>query len=158
MKALLISSFRLSIRLFIDFGLLVSIGVFAAVDPVDFSEFGDTAQEEMHQRYRNLVTELRCPKCQNQSIGASDAPIAVDMRQKVEKMMKEGQTSDEIKAFMVDRYGNFVTYSPPLEPSNYGLWFGPLVFFLLLMLGFYFKRPRLNDAADQQPSQRGKDL
>ncbi len=104
----------------------------AAVDPADFN--GDV---EMHERYRALTQTLRCPKCQNQNIAGSDAPIALDMRHKVEELLHQGKTNQEIEQFMIDRYGDYVTYDPPFKSRTYLLWCGPLLFFLIVIIGFW---------------------
>jgi len=86
------------------------------------------AQEE---QYRDLTASLRCPKCQNNSIADSNAMIAADMRLKVYQLMKQGQDRQQIIDYMVARYGNFVTYQPPVTPSTLILWVGPALFVLL---------------------------
>ena len=69
--------------------------------------------------------ELRCPKCQNQAIGDSDAEISSDLRAEVYRLIIEGETDEEIKEFMVARYGRYVLYNPPLDRQTLILWFGP---------------------------------
>src|SRR5690554_1070799 len=99
----------------------------ASIDTYDFS-----TQAE-RDRYRTLVEELRCPKCQNQNIADSDAPIAMDMRDEIFKKLEEGQSNEEIVGFLVDRYGDFVRYKPPVNKSTLILWYGPAA---LLVIGF----------------------
>ncbi|ENZ2979083.1 putative transporter [Salmonella enterica] len=79
----------------------------------DVMPFKDEAQE---QQFRQLTEQLRCPKCQNNSIADSNAMIATDMRRRVYDLMQEGKSRQEIIDYMVARYGNFVTYDPPLTP------------------------------------------
>ena len=122
------------------FALQLSSQVLAAVDPVDFSQ-----QPELEKRYRALTHTLRCPKCQNQSIGGSDAPIALDMRHKVEGLLREGKTNQEIEQFMIDRYGDYVTYDPPFKSRTYLLWFGPLIFLIIVVFGFWMTFRRKGD-------------
>lgn len=98
-------------------------------------EFHDRAEE---QRFHDLTSELRCVMCQNQSLADSDAPIAHDLRHEVIELMREGRSNDEIKAFLVQRYGEFVLYRPRLEGGTWLLWFGPPV--LLLLGGFVIAR------------------
>jgi cytochrome c-type biogenesis protein CcmH len=86
--------------------------------------FRDEAQE---QQFHQLTAQLRCPKCQNNSIADSNAMIAIDMRQKVYALLQEGKSSAEISDYMVARYGNFVTYDPPLTPLTLLLWVLPAV-------------------------------
>lgn len=78
--------------------------------------------EQQEQQFRKLTEELRCPKCQNNSIADSNSMIALDLRQKVYELMKEGKNRDEIIDYMVARYGYFVTYNPPLTPLTVMLW------------------------------------
>lgn len=106
-------------------GLLFSINLWASIDTL---QFDSVAQEE---QYRDLTASLRCPKCQNNSIADSNAMIAADMRLKVYQLMKQGQSRQQIIDYMVARYGNFVSYSPPVTPSTLILWAGPALFALL---------------------------
>lgn len=87
--------------------------------------------------YRDLVGKLRCLVCQNESLAASQASVAQDLRKEVYHMMQNGKSKQEILDFLVARYGDFVLYDPPIKPSTYLLWFGPFLFigiggFLLL--------------------------
>jgi cytochrome c-type biogenesis protein CcmH len=90
-----------------------------AIAPMDFDS------PEQRERFQALTEELRCLVCQNQSLADSDADLAQDMRREVLKLMKAGHSDDEIRAFLVERYGDFVLYNPPVEPSTWLLWFGP---------------------------------
>ena len=107
--------------------LLLSGSALAVIEVYDF----DTEQQE--KQFKELSNILRCPKCQNNTIGDSNAEIAQDLRQKVYEMTKQGQSADEIVSYMTDRYGNFVTYDPPLTYSTAILWVGPL---LVVVFGF----------------------
>lgn len=91
---------------------------------IDAYEFDDPAQQ---RQFTQLTAELRCPKCQNQNIADSDAPLAADLREKVYTMTRGGASHEQIVEFMTQRYGDFVTYRPPLKPLTWVLWFGPLV-------------------------------
>ena len=82
--------------------------------------------------FRQVIEQMRCLVCQNESLAGSNAELAVDLRNEIYDMMKSGQGKDEIIQFMVARYGDFVLLRPPLKPATYLLWFGP---FLLLGLG-----------------------
>ena len=108
-------------------GLFLATTAHAAIDTY---EFRDDAERE---RYRTLTEELRCPKCQNQNIADSNAPIAMDLRQEIFRMLEEGKSNDQIVDFLVDRYGDFVRYSPPVNAKTLLLWYGPAG---LLVLGF----------------------
>jgi cytochrome c-type biogenesis protein CcmH len=91
--------------------------------------FADATQQE---RYEQLIRELRCLVCQNQSIADSNAMLAVDLRREVRDMMLAGRSDDEIRAFMTERYGDFVLYQPPVAPRTLLLWLAPA---LLLVAG-----------------------
>jgi len=86
-------------------------------------------------RYKELIAEIRCLVCQNQSLSDSDAELAHDLRQEVYDLMQTGQENVQIIDFLVARYGDFVLYSPPVKPSTYLLWYGP---FVLLAIGILF--------------------
>ncbi|WP_058912716.1 cytochrome c-type biogenesis protein [Entomohabitans teleogrylli] len=101
---------------------LLPLGAQAAIDTYQFK---DEAQE---QQFRQLTEQLRCPKCQNNSIADSNAMIASDMREKVYELMQQGKNKQQVIEYMVDRYGNFVTYDPPLTPSTLILWLLPALF------------------------------
>lgn len=103
---------------------------FAAYAVIEVHEF-DTPEQE--RQFHELNQTLRCPKCQNNTIGDSNAELALDLRQKVYEMTKEGKSKQEIVDYMVARYGNFVTYKPPFTPATAILWFGPL---LVVLIGF----------------------
>lgn len=109
------------------------------------------SDESLRPRYQQLIEELRCPKCQNQNIADSNAPIARDLRVVLYEQLEQGATDDEILAFMVARYGEFVRYRPGVDRNTVLLWAAPG---LLLMLGavgllFHFR---------QRPSARSTDL
>ncbi len=116
--------------------VLAVIGIATSAVAID----GEPAFEDpaLNARYRALINELRCPKCQNESIADSNAPIAADLRQKVRERMDEGQSDEQIRDFLVTRYGNFITYRPPLTPATWALWGGPAA--LLLIGGVVFYR------------------
>ncbi len=82
---------------------------------------------ELADRYRGLIGEIRCLVCQNQSIADSNAELARDLRDKVDEMLRAGRPDEEILAYMVDRYGNFVRYRPPFDATTLLLWLGPFV-------------------------------
>jgi cytochrome c-type biogenesis protein CcmH len=90
--------------------------------------FEDPAQQE---RYEQLIRDLRCLVCQNQSIADSNAMLASDLRREVRDLMEAGRSDDEIRAFMTERYGDFVLYRPPVKPRTWLLWSAPA----LLLLG-----------------------
>ena len=93
----------------------------------------DSPQQQAE--FRELIGKLRCLVCQNESLAGSQAELAQDLRKEVYRMMRAGQSQDEVLDFLVARYGDFVLYDPPLKPSTYVLWFGP---FLLIGIGAVF--------------------
>ena len=105
-------------------GLLMLVISGSALATIDVMQFKDEAQE---QQFRQLTEQLRCPKCQNNSIADSNSMIATDLRQKVYELMQEGKSQKEIVDYMVARYGNFVTYDPPLTLLTVLLWVMPVV-------------------------------
>ena len=85
----------------------------------------------LEARLIEIAQELRCMVCQNESLASSHAELAEDLRREVRELMKEGKTNDEVRDFLVERYGDFVLYRPGVKPLTWVLWFGP---FLLLLL------------------------
>lgn len=108
--------------MFFLLGMLFSLHAAAAIDTFTFK---DEAQE---QQFRQLTEALRCPKCQNNSIADSNAMIASDMKLKVYELMQQGKSKQQIVDYMVERYGHFVTYEPPLTPATVILWVLPGLF------------------------------
>ena len=106
------------------FPLLLALAGLAAAAPLRFAD----ATEEA--RFRALVSELRCVMCQNQSLADSDAQIAHDLRREVLDLMHAGRSDEEIKEFLVARYGEFVLYRPELKSNTWLLWFGPALVLL----------------------------
>ncbi|MGB1271744.1 MAG: cytochrome c-type biogenesis protein [Endozoicomonas sp.] len=106
------------------FSLLMT-NALAAIDSYEF----DSPEQE--RRFYELTNELRCPKCQNQSIADSNAPIAHDLRREVHRLLVEEVEDEGVIDFMLSRYGEFVLYTPRFEAKTLVLWLGPL--FLLLI-------------------------
>ena len=113
----------------------------AAHAAIDTYEFADDAERA---RFRELTQELRCPKCQNQDIADSNAPIATDLRREIYRMLGEGKSNQQIIDFMVDRYGDFVRYKPALTGKTSVLWFGPLALLVggVVLIGVIVGRRR----------------
>ena len=108
--------------------LLAPASAFAqAGDAVAPPQFTDRAEA---RRFHALTEELRCVKCQNQSLADSNAQIARDLRREVLELMRQGRSDAEIKDFLVARYGEFVLYRPRVEASTWLLWLGPAVLLL----------------------------
>jgi cytochrome c-type biogenesis protein CcmH len=96
----------------------------------------------VEQRLIKIAEELRCLVCQNESLAGSRADLAEDLRREVRGLIKQGKTDEEIKEFLVSRYGDFVLYRPPVKPTTWLLWVGPfvLLFAGLLALVAYLRR------------------
>ena len=106
--------------------LWTGVALAQAIDPLPFK---DHAEE---QRFQQLTAQLRCLVCQNENLADSNADLARDLRHQVFEQMQHGSSDAQIKQYMVDRYSDFVLYDPPVKPSTWLLWFGPL---LLLLAG-----------------------
>jgi cytochrome c-type biogenesis protein CcmH len=104
--------------------LLLALGAQAAVETYEFTD------EQQRQRYLEFTRELRCPKCQNQNLADSNAPIAADLRRELHRLLGEGKSDAEIVDFMVSRYGEYVLYKPRLEPKTWLLWAAPMLMLL----------------------------
>lgn len=115
---------------------LLNMTANAAIDVYDF----DSPQQEA--QYRGLIEEFRCPKCQNQNLAASDAPIAQDLKQKVYDLIKDRRSDAEIRVYMQERYGDFISYKPPMRPSTWILWFFPPLLLLVLIIGWFWQSKR----------------
>ncbi|TQI81497.1 cytochrome c-type biogenesis protein CcmH [Serratia fonticola] len=136
--------------------LLAALLSWSAVAAIDTYKFNSVEQE---QQYRELTEQLRCPKCQNNSIADSNAIIASDMRTKVYELMMQGQDKQQVIDYMVARYGNFVTYEPPVTPATLILWVGPLLFVLIggavVILRTRYRRTNTdNEELSEQEQQR----
>ena len=103
---------------------------------IDTYQFDNPRQEA---QYRALIEEFRCPKCQNQNLAGSDAPIAQDLKQKTYNMVKDGRSDAEIRQYMNERYGDFISYKPPVRPSTWILWFFPPVLLVFVMLAWFIR-------------------
>ena len=105
---------------------MLPLAGWAVIETYDFSS------PDLEVRYHSLSQELRCPKCQNQNIADSNAPIARDLRVVLYEQLEAGASDDEILAFMVARYGEFVRYRPGVDRNTLLLWTSPV---LLLLAG-----------------------
>jgi cytochrome c-type biogenesis protein CcmH len=108
------------------------------IPPSEYSykQLDDPRQEA---KARSLMETLRCLVCQGQSIADSDAEMAGDMRALVRRRIEEGESPEQIRDWLIDRYGNWVSYAPPVEPITWPLWAAPVV---LLGAGTYLARGR----------------
>jgi cytochrome c-type biogenesis protein CcmH len=123
--------------------LAVSLSVVAQTPQVQEPlVFENQAQQD---RFDQLTKELRCLVCQNQNLADSDAQLAHDLRREVHDLLLTGRTNDEIKQFLVDRYGDFVLYRPPVQTNTYLLWIAPLI---LLLIGAWILRASIGKRSE----------
>ena len=127
-------------RYFIHFviGLLLIQAPFA--ESIEANDFETIDQQS---RYTQLIENIRCPVCQGQSISGSNSELAKDLRKKVREMILDSRSDADIYSYMVERYGDFVVYKPPLNIKTFLLWFAPLVVMILSLL-FLFRSTRQN--------------
>lgn len=110
------------------------------------------ADAAIEARAREIGEEIRCVVCQNQNIEDSNAPLAKDMSRVLRERLTAGDSDEAAKAYLVERYGNFVLLRPPLQKDTWALWFGPLIFVGLAFLGFaLFWGRRKPHAAETPP-------
>jgi len=122
--------------------LLLSFSVYAQTQAVQEPLVFENQQQQ--DRFDELTKELRCLVCQNQNLADSDAPLAHDLRREVHAMLQTGQSNEQIKQFMVERYGDFVLYRPPVQQNTYLLWLAPAV---LLLIGAWVLRSNIKKRA-----------
>ena len=116
----------------------------------------DSPEQEM--RFEDLLEELRCMVCQNQTLADSNAGLARDLRKRTYNMVRSGKSNYEIIEHMVERFGDFVLYRPPLKKKTVLLWFGPVIFLLIAVSTFwiYSHRTRRKPISDLSPVEREK--
>ena len=105
----------------------------------------------IERRMMALAEELRCLVCQNQTLADSQADLAADLRQEIRELMQKGESDEEIKRYLVARYGNFVLYRPPLEATTWLLWFGPAVLLVAGLATLYLVLLRRRRLAAAEP-------
>ncbi len=120
---------------------LFTVSLSAFAQKTDVQEPLLFANQQQQERFNKLTEELRCLVCQNQNLADSDAPLAHDLRREVHEMVLAGRTNEQIKEFLVTRYGDFVLYRPPVQKNTYLLWLAPLV---LLLIGALILRSSIS--------------
>ena len=118
-------------RYFIQFALLLLLIQGAFAESIDVKDFENSSQES---RYIDLIDNIRCPVCQGQSIGGSNSGLAKDLREQVRIMILSDKSDNDIYLFMVERYGDFVIFKPPINWKTYLLWFTPIIFLVLCFI------------------------
>ena len=136
-------------RYFIAFAALIfslPIAAQTGLPPAPYADqqLADPAKEAAA---RDLMDELRCLKCQSQSIADSNAPMAGDMRSQVRERIAAGETPEQIRDWLVERYGNWVTYDPPVTPMTWPLWITPI---FLLIAALWLARGRFRRKKDKK--------
>ena len=133
--------------MFVLCSITFSVWTYAADVPMNFK----TPEEE--QRFTDLVKDLRCLVCQNQSLADSNADLAQDLREEIYNEMLSGKSNNEIIDYLVARYGDFVLYRPPLKPVTYLLWIGPALFLFIgvfIAVNFLNKRKKIELSQEDQ--------
>ena len=100
----------------------------------------------IEQRLISISEEMRCLVCQNESLAGSRSDLANDLRREIRTLIKEGKSDDQIRSFMVERYGDFVLYRPPVKPITWLLWIGPFMILLIGIAGLFMYLRRRNSA------------
>jgi len=118
-------------RYFIQFALILLLIQGAFAESIEVNDFKNSSQES---RYLDLIDNIRCPVCQGQSISGSNSGLAKDLREQVRKMILNDKSDDDIYLFMIERYGDFVIFKPPINWKTYLLWFTPLIFLVLCFI------------------------
>jgi len=129
------------------------ISIAAMAVAVDEKPLPDPAQEAMA---RSLMKEIRCLVCQNQSIEDSNADLAKDLRQIVRERVSLGDNPDNVRAYLVDRYGDWVLLEPPINKSTLFLWGSPFLFLLLVVFGIMTARKRISSPAPLSAEEQEK--
>ncbi|MDB4037460.1 cytochrome c-type biogenesis protein CcmH [Candidatus Thioglobus sp.] len=121
-------------RYFIQFVLALLLIQGALAESIEAKDFETRDQEN---RYTVLIENIRCPVCQGQSIGGSNSSLASDLREQVRTMILDNKSDKDIYLFMVERYGDFVNFKPPINSKTYLLWFAPLLLLFLCFIYLY---------------------
>ena len=119
---------------FIQFVLALLLIQGALAESIEAKDFETLDQEN---RYTVLIENIRCPVCQGQSIGGSNSSLASDLREQVRTMILDNKSDKDIYLFMVDRYGDFVNFKPPINSKTYLLWFAPLLLLFICFIYLY---------------------
>ena len=122
--------------------LLVALFVLLAASAGANEAAPASADPALEARVMQIAAELRCLVCQNQTLADSHASLALDLREQMRTMLREGADAEQVRRFMTDRYGDFILYRPPLKATTLALWFGPLVLLIggLGVLFFVLRR------------------
>jgi cytochrome c-type biogenesis protein CcmH len=147
-----VTAVRLAVRWAVRFAVPAALAVAAVCPPAgarEAVEVGENPAQERHMM--DLASELRCLQCQNQTLAESNAPLAVDLRQQIRELLGQGQSDEQIKQYLVARYGDFVLYRPPVKAVTFLLWFGPGLLMVCGLAALYLVLKRRNRLADPGP-------
>ena len=134
--------------------ILASLAAFWLAFPGGFTANAQEGLDDpvLDARYRALSHEIRCPKCLNETIAESKAPVAAELRREIRRLLAEGASDDEIKTFLSSRYGEFVLYRPRLTPTTFVVWAAPFVLLAVGALVFWrILAARGNQPLDEEP-------
>ena len=135
--------------------LFAVLAALLIAQPVLAKEAAPLAEDPaVEKRLTNIAEELRCLVCQNESLAGSQADLAKDLREEVRGLIKTGKSDEEVKDFLVSRYGDFVLYRPQVKPATYALWAGPFVLLLIgivVLVSFLRKRSKQVEQIEDEP-------
>lgn len=137
---------RVSLSLFLFCWYAPAIGS-EVIEPLHFE------RPELRERFQYLSSELRCPKCENQSLRESNAQVAQDLRKRLHQLLHEGYSDSRIRNYMRDRYGDFVLYRPRVSGVGLVLWLLPAVLVIMCLIGWWRWRVRLNTLVSAKMTQ-----
>ena len=133
----------------ISFSIIFALNI-GGINGATANEAAPLADDPViEQRLISISEEMRCLVCQNESLAGSRSDLANDLRREIRTLIKEGKSDDQIRSFMVERYGDFVLYRPPVKPVTWLLWIGPFVILVIGIAGlFVFLRRRNSSIAN----------
>ena len=140
---------------------ILAAALLALASSLAFGQASEVAHPDpaVEQRLKDLAEELRCLVCQNQTIADSNATLALDLRNQIREQIAQGKTDDQIRTYMVERYGDFVLYRPPLKATTVILWLGPLALLVVGAVVFWTvvrKRGPKTTAPEPSPGRRAE--
>ena len=129
---------------------LFAVAILSLATPSYAAEAQSIGDPVVEARVKKLSEELRCLTCMGQSIADSQSGFSEDMKREIREMIAKGKTDAQIMEFMVQRYGDFVLYRPPVKETTWLLWFGPFVFFILALWGLVAKLKKRNKSSAKE--------
>jgi cytochrome c-type biogenesis protein CcmH len=139
--------------------VLVALALMLATHAAPAGEAAAVAEDPaLEKRVTALAEELRCLVCQNQSLADSNADLAIDLKNQVREKLKQGMSDKQIVAYMVERYGDFVLYRPPVKATTFLLWFGPILLLVGSLGALFYKlsRPPKTPRAELSESEHAR--